>query len=80
MAFPDMSFTTGKSFSDISASNSPTSEIPPISAIRAITRIPSFASSCRQMPPAMQSGAVIRPEKAPPPALSQAAPYFTAAV
>ena len=33
-----------------------------------------------QMPPAMHSGAVSRPEKCPPPDTSWKPPYFTCAV
>ena len=41
---------------------------------------PRLASTCRQMPPAMHSGAVSRPEKCPPPAASCAPPNLTCAV
>ena len=44
-----------------------------------MTVISSRSSSCKQMPPAMHTGAVILPEKAPPPAPFQAAPYLTLA-
>ena len=39
-------------------------------AMRLMTSMPCFFSNCRQMPPAMHSGAVSRPEKWPPPRTS----------
>ena len=45
-------------------------EMPPMAAMWAPMAIPLRASTCIQMPPAMHSGAVSRPEKCPPPALS----------
>ena len=40
---------------------------PPISLTRARMLTPSFSSSCKHIPPAMHSGAVMRPENSPPP-------------
>ena len=80
MASPAESLTVGKAFSAVEAVSSPSSRMPPMAAMRLRTVMPSRASSCRQMPPATQRGAVRRPEKCPPPRLSRLSPYFTQAV
>ena len=60
---PRASLTTGNAFSAVEAVSAPSSETSAMEAIRLITVIPSRARSCKQMPPAMHSGAVSRPEK-----------------
>ena len=80
IAAPRASSTTGNFFSAVEAVSSPASSTPATAAMRETISIPSRRSSCKQMPPAMQSGAVSRPEKWPPPAASCAPPYLTAAV
>ena len=68
IASPRASDTVGKSFSAVEASSSPSSSMFPIEAMREMTSIPSRLRICKQIPPAMHSGAVSLPEKCPPPA------------
>ena len=67
---PRASLTTGNSLPASEPVSSPSSVMPAMEAMRLTTVMPSRARICRQMPPAMHSGAVKRPEKCPPPARS----------
>ena len=77
---PRASLTTGKGFSAVESVSAPSSATSAMAAMRLMTAMPSRDKSWRQIPPAMQSGAVSLPEKCPPPAASCAPKYFTSAV